>query len=579
MNARIEGRTPGLERRVRQLILTLVWIGSAIGLFLVSRGKWSDAIIDSGREWIVPDALARGDLLYRDVVYWFGPFTPYFHSAFFRLFGSSFRILALAGIVGSFATLGVLYFALRRVAFRPEAAVWSALAAPALVFMPNAGGSILGMGFRIWHAAAFGLLAIGYVVRSSVRRPLRRLIVVGALCALAGLCRTEWGLAILGACVLAVGVRWNFRAGFVREAALMATAAISIFGGVMALFIAAAGSARILFDAPVLLIGVPERTRGNVLGALRGWRSGLAPLLYSSAMWGGALLLVELVSLRRHARDRLRRWVPWFLAVTVILLLTVSSGGVSGASLWSAAPFVCAAGLVVGIYHRPRPHAAALAGYGLAGLLLSHRRLFYITDAPYVAPPLLFAFCCAAALLRLILVSEKKRLLRQRLRGGILAGIAILATAAFAGRALRYASDDRVPVPGTDGMLSARPELSREIASLAAEVRRRTHQGEGLVVFPEGELLNYLTGRHNPLRHKLYLPGYLTGQNEDEILRSLKRERPAAVVIWKRSTGEYGPAQFGEDYGRRIRSWIDDNYVVQAHGTFVPPQAILAIRR
>jgi hypothetical protein len=44
-------------------------LAGSIGLFLLSRGKWSDPLIDSGREWIVPDALARGDLLYRDVVY------------------------------------------------------------------------------------------------------------------------------------------------------------------------------------------------------------------------------------------------------------------------------------------------------------------------------------------------------------------------------------------------------------------------------------------------------------------------------------------------------------------------------
>ena len=72
-------------------------------LFVVSRGRWSDALIDSGREWIVPDALARGELLYRDVVYWFGPFTPYFQAAFLRAFGSGFTALVAAGAVAGSA--------------------------------------------------------------------------------------------------------------------------------------------------------------------------------------------------------------------------------------------------------------------------------------------------------------------------------------------------------------------------------------------------------------------------------------------------------------------------------------------
>ena len=118
---------------------------ASAGLFLVSRGKWSDAIIDSGREWIVPDALARGELLYRDVVYWFGPFTPYLHAGFFRLFGSSFATLVLAGVVGSVGVLAALFFALRTVTERREAALWTALAVPALLLRSPAVASTLSL--------------------------------------------------------------------------------------------------------------------------------------------------------------------------------------------------------------------------------------------------------------------------------------------------------------------------------------------------------------------------------------------------------------------------------------------------
>src|SRR5690349_20924591 len=96
--------TGGVGKSKRPLsrgIFISISIAATILLFLVSRGKWSDAIVDSGREWIVPDALARGDVLYRDVVYWFGPFTPYAHAALFRIFGSSFQTLVLAGVVAS----------------------------------------------------------------------------------------------------------------------------------------------------------------------------------------------------------------------------------------------------------------------------------------------------------------------------------------------------------------------------------------------------------------------------------------------------------------------------------------------
>ncbi len=143
------------------------------------------------------DSLARGQLLYRDVVYWFGPFTPYFQSIFLRVFGSSFVSLVISGIVGSLGTLAALYWALRRVSGRREAFLWTALAIPVLIFMPNSGGAILGMGYRSWHPASFSLLAVACASRIDRRSAVPRAVLVGTLCAFAGLSRTEWGLMAL----------------------------------------------------------------------------------------------------------------------------------------------------------------------------------------------------------------------------------------------------------------------------------------------------------------------------------------------------------------------------------------------
>ena len=130
---------PGWRRGGAFAVATL----ASAGLFLISRGKWSDALIDSGNVWIVPFTIAQGALLYRDVVYWFGPFTPYFHGAVFRILGPTFSALVVAGLLGSIATIAALYYAVRRVASRTEALLWSAFAIPALLFMPNSGGAVL----------------------------------------------------------------------------------------------------------------------------------------------------------------------------------------------------------------------------------------------------------------------------------------------------------------------------------------------------------------------------------------------------------------------------------------------------
>jgi hypothetical protein len=131
-------------------------------------------------------------------------------------------------------------------------------------------------------------------------------------------------------------------------------------------------------------------------------------------------------------------------------------------------------------------------------------------------------------------------------------------------------------------MLSARPELARQIEDVAPAVRRDAPPGAGLAVFPEGELLNFLSGRPNPLRQKLYLPGYLTEANERAVIEGLERTRPA-IVRWLRPTGEYARGLFGSDYGRGVAAWIDAEYAAspwEAGGrTRVNPPFTLLLRR
>jgi hypothetical protein len=535
---------------------------ASAGLFLVSRGKWSDALVDSGNVWIIPFTISRGELLYRDVVYWFGPFTPYFHGTIFRVFGPSFSTLVVAGVLGSIATLAALYYALRRVASRTEALLWSALAIPALVFMPNSGGAVLGMGYRMWHAATFALLAVAVLVGPAEARRGRHALLAGGLAGLAGLCRTEWGLVTLLVTGLVV-LRWEKDRRRVWRAELAVAAGfLLVFGGVFLLFGIAAGWRALVQDAPVLLLNLPAETRAHAaFSGSSGWPDGVWTLLYSAAMWLAVFLLMEIVALRELDPSRARRRLPW-LAVLLGLFAAAAWGGgaLSGGLIWSGAPLVCAVSCLVALRSGRAPSATALFGFGILGLLLSHRRFFFIGDGAYVGPPLLFALVCAAGLCSMAVSREKDAAAREKLRVGVAVLVVLLIGVAFAARLVEYGRDERVAIRGTAGFLTARPELAREIEDLAAAILAGSSAEEGLVVFPEGEILNYLSGRRNPIRHKLYLPGYVNAGNEGEILGELEMAAPAAVVIWRRSLGEYGAGPFGEDYGREIRRWIGRNY-------------------
>jgi hypothetical protein len=552
-------------------------------LWIVSRGKWSDALIDSGREWIVPDALSRGALLYRDVVYWFGPFTPYFQAGFFHLFGSSFSSLVAAGVVTSLCLLALLFAALCRVTGRREALLWSALAVPALLFMPHAGGSLLGMGYRIWQAAAFALGAALLASHRRLSRHVRGAGLAGILAGVSGLCRTEWGVAGVAAVLLALalGERSN-RVGFARRAGAAILGYVVVFGGGLSVFLLTAGPAAVLDDGHVLFGRLPEETRAFLVAfsGIRDWKRGLVQLVYSTAMWAGAFLLIETLA----SGQRGRRRIGVLAGVLVVLAAAALAGGASGAVIWSAAPAVSAAALAAGCLRRPSPRSAALAAFGLLGLVLSYRRPFHIGDSAYTGPPLLFAFVSAAGLLRLRVAQFRQPRVRRRVRMAFAAAVWLAVGVSFAARLRHYARWEGEPIPGTGGQLTARAEVSREILGVARTVRQRTAATDGLVVFPEGELINFLSGRRNPIRHQLYLPGYLNDANEGEVLRELERARPAAVVIWLRPTSEYDRGLFGVDYGRRIREWIGREYDLEPYRApgaprRTNPRFLLAVRR
>lgn len=553
--------TRPLSRRLSSAALLATGGLATAVLWIVSRGKWSDAIVDTGTEWIYADALARGQMLYRDVLYWFGPFTPYFQSAFFRIFGSTFSTLALCGVAGAFGVLWALFFALRRVTGRREAILWAGLAIPALVFMPNSGGAILGMGYRIWHPAGFALLGCALASLPGSRGNTLRSLGAGVCAGLAGLCRTEWGVITLVSVLAAKWMGSRTSARLTRDMLLTAAAAVITFGGVLGGFAVAAGPAALLRDAPVLLVGIPRDTpAGSMLAGFRGWRDGIPVLLYSTALWIGVASLAGILAARGVSEERVKHWLRLLLATLAVMALLAAAGAAWGAILFSVGPLICLAALAAGLVGQRGPRAAALVAFGCMGLLASHRRLFLIGDSGYVAPPLLFTFVCAAGLLRRAVVLEKQRALRYRFRATLEGALVLLIGFAFLSRAIQYSSDERVPVPGTGGMLSALPATARDLALVAAVVRAETSESGGLVVLPEGGVLNSLAGRANTMRHKISIPGYLRESNEEDFLQDLQRARPAAIVIVKRSAGEYGRGLFGRGYGERTREWIEKHY-------------------
>jgi len=81
----------------------------ALALFASSWRKWSDPLIDYGRELYIPWRLATGGKLFKDVDDIYGPLSRYIDAGLFKLFGPGIMVLAFANFIIYWVILGLIY--------------------------------------------------------------------------------------------------------------------------------------------------------------------------------------------------------------------------------------------------------------------------------------------------------------------------------------------------------------------------------------------------------------------------------------------------------------------------------------
>ena len=292
----------------------------------------------------------------------------------------------------------------------------------------------------------------------------------------------------------------------------------------------------VIEDGHVLLTGLPRETR-TFLVAFSGvgdWRRGVAELLYSAAMWAGAAVLLEVVSLWKTERAAARRRLRAVAVILPVLLAAALLGGASGAVVFSAAPLVSFAALVAGLRRpgrRAPPRAASALGSSSA------------TAAVHIANPL-----------------RGRRPLRPRVRRGLLRRASVAAARAarvrtcgrggrrgprgvafVLGPRIRAVEGSRSPGPGAGSRLARTSPGSCGLAGASWRGLPRARPSVSPRRDPQ-----YLSRRRNPLLHKLYLRLPPAGTKGDP-RGSLARRRPRCRL--ESPHQRYGPSS-RRDYGR-----------------------------
>ncbi|MEA2338743.1 MAG: hypothetical protein QOE82_2750 [Thermoanaerobaculia bacterium] len=491
---------------------------TAAAAFFQSYARWLDPIIDTGRDLYIPEQLARGAKLYRDIRYQYPPLAPYLLALITGVIGHSLASYMAIGIAQSTAIVTSLWIALRR----PLPAFAATLSFVAICFC---GASTWGANFIFPYSygATIGMALLCIALAAFVRA--RNAIAIAALVLASG-CKAEYavaGLVIMVVLTISRRVTW-------RQAGAYAAAMIAGFATVAFYF----------RDA--------QRWSDNVFAA---WQHGARAKRFFEAVsgfadWRGQLLQIVVGLAGIAAILFLQRWRHWLAAVAIVIVAILIADH-SFFRAWAVLQWIALGWALL------RDHESPLVIFAAFSVACTLR-------IPLNVSPSWYGFVLTIPTMALAAYALFCYLPRRN-------AMAILWLAPFIATAggdlwqqhVRYAQKQYAIVSSRGTFYDWNPDRARILTSVIGAV-----QGGSLAVIPEGITINYLAGVRTPLSFHTFTPVEVDApQTEDLILSEFAAHSPDRVLMVSRDLREYGSRGFGVDYDLRIAALLRSRYRVE----------------
>jgi 4-amino-4-deoxy-L-arabinose transferase-like glycosyltransferase len=557
--------------------------------------RWTNPIIDHGREMNLPTRILAGEKLYVDILYYYGPFAPYFNALLYRVFGIHLSTLHASGLVCAVSILAMIYWLARQLM-----SVWGATLATAIVMLSCAFNVYLGSYIQPYSYAAlygfvFALASLVCAVRYLQTRHRVQLCLGGISAGLVMICKPELGTsAIVPPSIALAFVCFTQRRLLWREAMLL-TLPILVICGVIYGFILIHVPWQTLLRDNYEIFSSPQvvhfyrHLNGLLDWPKTGWAllsaigvilcvcglSALLAILASAASgqwryilqtqawraWGAILIGFPLWKYTVKDHDLVVDPNP--LRASLVILLAVIP--FTGWRCWST---------------RARDTSLKnrdvifliIALFGLVSIARVFLNVSLINSyTPFTIPALVIVH------LYLIFRISPACLLpagphRQYAE---MFAMAIVGMAIFA-LAVNYIPLSRrqrtYEISTSRGRQLVEPYFGRPLSEAMRFAQEQTRPGEYLLSFPQGTSVNFLIDRPYPLKEENIVPGFLTGARETDAIRRIAERRVPLILIGNLPTPEYRDRAFGVDYNQNLMRWINEHYHLVA--TFGPTDGL-----
>lgn len=537
-----------------------------------SWGKLDLPIIDVGREVEISARLVSGQVLYRDVATYYGPLSYYSNALALFIFGQRLEVFYAVGISLALATTLLFY----RLAFRLTNGRWAALSTICMLIYCALGSSIFNFivpySYGAVYATVLCLLAIAALDNFSCSGKTTWLFAAAIACGLAGIAKQEYGVAVLFGVLVGTNLyrEQNLQTRVLRSSLVLIVAGICAFLP-LALLAGQVSWEKLhssLFPATqVDLLNRSTIFQVSPAKTLHIWWATFKYFFASSLVVLASLLAAQVslkprwLNIPKSFKSIAEVVVAFALALISFTVLkkwvfhtsSVDQSYISINIFQPLSNLSWCLPIFVGWFALKRPqlpqykHAPLLWTLLVFSLLLNSRWLFYINFYGLYATPVVLLFFT-------ILYYLTQRI--GKLVWCYLLVCLLLAGSSHLRGLTKY---DRYAVNSSYGTFyTTEPALARAFDQTIKVIN--DSKATSVLVLPEGNLLNFITGTHSPSKELTFLPVALpTSADEQEFIQRLQANPPELIVYVDRSFAEWSYQTYAE-FNPLVDKWITQQH-------------------
>jgi len=550
------------------------------GLLFVSWLRWGNLIVDTFNDPWIAYKISEGGVLYKDIHYMFGPLPPYFIAFLYKMFGVNLFCLVFTGVALALAATLFIYRLSRLFLGR----AFSTLVTLNFLFVFAFGcycysglfNFILPYNFASTFFATFSLSALYFFIKFVKKERYGYLLCWVISMYLAFLSRMETSFAIWAVFAFLHVTHAHKKKGLIAAEALspLLLALLSYL-----VFLRSNGALDGFRESIISTFSFKGR------GLWEFYISGFNNLFANLSVVAGSFMLQLAAVFCIYAASAMLFFLFKRVAKTIPDMALYSIAGFM--SLWitslllqfmhffrqySLSPFLLFAGITVylfrlfyGVEEDRKKWLSRLTLFLVSFVLIARILLrvspnfygFYLFLPGLIAYYIFFIELCPSFFRRLIPVNDK-------IKSYYLVSLSVffvLPALFFTVQSYHvYKQKNFTTVTEKGTMRSFNDRRTVRFWETIRFLKKNTSEDALVVVLPEGVGINFFSSRNNPSRFFQFIPTLVGKIGGDKIIHDLEAHDIDYMIILQRYTHEHGCPSFGMHYGKKIYSWILENY-------------------